>query len=357
MKKTLILFLSSISLVAFGGTEGDSLLVESSDQLGNENKIYSANKPVLAKTNYSADSTWKWGGIVGLNFSQVAIGDYWAPGGLSSLSLNGILGLYANKKKGKISWDNNLDAAYGMIKQGDRDQLSDQPWLKSDDKLEINSKVGYQIGGKKVSLTGLVNFKSQLSPGFSEPNGTVLSSNFLAPGYLVFGAGIDYKPNGNFSAFIAPISTGKITFVNDQALANAGAFGVDAATYDGAGTLLTPGSRLRFEFGGFIKMMFKKSNLSTDKESFFHDISFQTNLDLFSNYLNNPQNIDVNWSVLIGMKVNKYITATITTNVVYDHDVNFTIEELDGAGNIIGTHQGPRTQFKEALGIGFSYKF
>ncbi|MBL4703541.1 MAG: DUF3078 domain-containing protein, partial [Flavobacteriales bacterium] len=312
---------------------------------GDDKKIDSANKPAQAKSNYNADSTWKWGGIMGLNFSQVAIGEYWAKGGLSSYSFNGLLGLYANHKKGKISWDNNLDLAYGMIKQGNRDQIMDQPWLKSDDKLAINVKVGYQIKDKKISLSGLVNFKSQNAPGFNYPNDSVLSSNFLAPGYLVFGAGIDYKPTSNLSIFISPVSAGKITFVNDQALANAGAFGVE------------PGERMRAEFGGFLKLLYKKDNLSKDKESALHDISFQTQLDLFSNYLNNPENIDVNWSILIGLKVNKYISATITSNVIYDHDVKFTIEEKDANGNVISTHLGPRLQFKESLGIGLSYKF
>lgn len=321
-----------------------------------DEKILSANQPVMSGAHYSKDSTWKWGGIIGLNFSQVAIGEYWAPGGLSSYSLNGLLGLYANRKKGKLSWDNNLDIAYGMIKQGNLDDLADQPWLKSDDRIELNSKLGYKLKGKTLSLSGLMNFKSQLSPGFVFPNDSIITSNFLAPGYLVFGAGLDYKPNDNFSMFLAPVSTGKITFVNDQALADAGAFGVQKAEFNSMGEMINPGSRIRFEFGGFLKMMYKKESLSDNKESMFNDISFQTNLDLFSNYLNNPQNIDVNWAVLVGMKVNKHISVTITTNVVYDHDINFAIEELDGDGNVIGTHPGPRLQFKEALGIGFSYK-
>jgi hypothetical protein len=282
---------------------------------------------------------------MGLNFSQVAIGEYWAKGGLSSYSFNGILGMYANYVKGKISWDNNLDIGYGMIKQGEREALNSQPWLKSDDKVQFNTKFGYQIKDKKISLSSIINFKSQNAPGFEHPNDSVLTSNFLAPGYLVFGAGLDYKPNSNFSFFMSPLSTGKITFVNDQALSDAGAFGVD------------PGSRMRVEFGGFIKLIYKKDNLSKVEGSALNDISFQTTLDLFSNYLNNPENIDVNWGVLIGLKVNKYISATITTNIIYDDDVNFTIEEKDADGNVIGSHLGPRTQFKEALGIGFSYKF
>ncbi len=316
-----------------------------------------SNAPALAKLHYNKDSTWNWGGLIGLNFSQVAIGDYWAAGGLSSYSFNGILGAFANYEKGKWTWDNNIDVGYGIIKQGDRNTLDKMPWLKSDDKLEVNSKVGHKIKGKKLSLSILVNFKSQMAPGFNFPNDSVLTSNFLAPGYLVFGAGLDYKPNKNFSAFISPVSTGKITFVNDQRLADQGAFGVDPAEFDDNGKMVKQGSRMRLEFGGFIKMMYKKEKLSKDSNSVFHDISFQTNVDFFSNYLDNPQNIDVNWSTLIGFKVNEFITATITTNLIYDHDVNFNIEEKDADGIVINSYEAPRTQFKEALGIGFSYKF
>ncbi|HRY99858.1 MAG TPA: hypothetical protein P5550_12450, partial [Bacteroidales bacterium] len=107
-----------------------------------------------------------------------------------------------------------------------------------------------------------------------------------------------------------------------------GAYGVD------------PGENLRSEFGGFVKVAFK-----TD---LMENVNFQTKADFFSNYLNNPQNIDVNWEVLIAMKVNKFITANLSTQLLYDDDINI----VDKNGDI-----GPRTQFKEIFGIGFAYKF
>ncbi len=79
-----------------------------------------------------------------------------------------------------------------------------------------------------------------------------------------------------------------------------------------------------------------------------------TKLDLFSNYLHNPQNVDVSWETIIGFKVNKYISATITTQLVYDDDVKIAV---DKNGDGINESFGPRTQFKEVLGIGFSYNF
>lgn len=308
-------------------------------------------------SNYSADSTWRWGGIFGANFAQVAIGEYWAAGGLSSYSINTILNFDVRYKKKKVSFDNSINIGYGMIKQGEKSALSSQKWLKSDDKLELTSKLGYQIKGEKLSISGLINFISQAAPWFNYPNETVLTSNFLAPGYLVFGGGIDYKPNSTLSMFFAPISSGKITFVHDQNLADAGSFGVQPAERSESGEIVKPGARYRAEFGGFLRIVYKKENLSADSKSPLNDISFQSNIDLFSNYLNSPENIDINASLLLGMKVNKYISVTISANAIYDHDTSFKIIERDGDGNETGFHLGPRLQIKEVLGVGFSYKF
>jgi len=67
-----------------------------------------------------------------------------------------------------------------------------------------------------------------------------------------------------------------------------------------------------------------------------------------------PQNIDVNWELLISMKVNKYISATITTQLIYDDDINIAV---DNNNDDIIDEFGPRVQFREVLGIGLSYKF
>lgn len=86
------------------------------------------------------------------------------------------------------------------------------------------------------------------------------------------------------------------------------------------------------------------------------NVDFATKLELFSNYLNSPGNIDVNWDVLLAMKVNKYITASITTTLIYDHDIDIpTYKTINGEQSVIGF--GPKTQFREVLAIGFSYKF
>ncbi|MCB0762696.1 MAG: DUF3078 domain-containing protein [Flavobacteriales bacterium] len=287
-----------------------------------------------------SDTLWTKGGTFGLNMSQVYL-DNWAAGGQSSISVNGLVNLFANYAKGKSAWDNTLDLAYGMLWQGDA------AGVKTDDKLDFASKYGYQAS-KAWFYSALLNFRTQFAPGYDDPfapdsvRNTI--SNFMAPGYVLAALGMDYKPNDKFTAFISPI-TSKMTIVNDQTLANAGAFGVEAAVLDTSGSVITAGKKFRQEFGGYVKMMYRTDLVK--------NVSLQTKLDLFSNYLHNPQNIDVNWETLISMKINEFLSTTITTTVLYDDDIKIARNDDERAN---GTG-GPATQFKEVLAVGFSYKF
>ena len=274
---------------------------------------------------------WKTGGIVSLNLTQVGLTN-WQAGGENSLSVNGLLSLFANLKKGNSTWDNSLDLGYGILQQGD-DEVR-----KTDDKIDFTSKY-VQKAFKNWYYAGLVNFKSQMTAGYNYPDDSTEISNFLSPAYVLGAIGMDYKPSEVFTLFISPI-TMKMTIVNDETLANSGAFGVEAAIYDDFGNITTKGEPTRVEYGGYLRALFKKDIMK--------NINLQSKLELFSNYQENPGNIDVNWEVLIAMKVNKYISATVSTQVIYDHDIDI----LDNDGNV-----GPRTQFKEIVGIGVAYKF
>lgn len=280
---------------------------------------------------------WKKGGLTALNISQVGLTN-WAAGGQSSVALNGIVSLYANLKKGSSTWDNTLDLGYGILRQGSGVALKNGIFLKTDDKIDLVSKYGRRAS-EKWYYAGLINFNTQSTPGYTYPNDSVVISRFMAPAYLLGAVGMDYKPKETFTAFISPI-TMKTTFINDDSLANAGAYGVTKAVYDDFGNLIVKGSRFRMEYGGYIRLSYKKT--------FMENVTLTSKLSLFSNYANNPQNIDVNWENLLELKVNKFISCNITTHLIYDDDISIT----DAKGNV-----GPRTQFKEVIGVGFSYKF
>ena len=280
----------------------------------------------------SSDTTQgcKKGGLLSTNLAQTSLTN-WAAGGQNSVAINGIFSLFANLKQGKSVWDNSLDLGYGLLKQGKED------FRKTDDKIDFLSKYGRQAF-KNFYYAALLNFKTQMTPGYNYPNDSVKISDLFAPAYLLGALGMDYKPNANFGAFLAPL-TSKFTFVTDDFLSDAGAFGVD------------PGKKVKSEIGGYIRVIYTKNDF---KSEFMKNISITSKIDLFSNYLDNPQNIDVSWESLIAMKVNKFISVTFNTHLIYDDNTKISIDTNEDG---IIDHKGSRTQFKEILGVGFSYKF
>lgn len=286
----------------------------------------------------STDTTmgWKKGGLFSTNLAQTSLTN-WAAGGQNSIALNGIFSAFANLKKGKSVWDNTLDLGYGILTQGKGDNKETR---KTDDKIDFVSKYGRQAY-KHLYYAALLNFKTQMTKGLNydtDPNTKI--SNIFAPAYLLIALGLDYKPNAYFSAFIAPL-TSKFTFVTDPDLYNqaGGAFGV------------AQGNKSRSEIGGYLRAIYSKNDF---KGEFMKNIAFTTKLDLFSNYAEDPQNVDVNWETLIGMKVNKYISVSFNTVLIYDDNMKVQVDENgDGIFRAVNS----KVQFKEIFGVGFSYKF
>jgi hypothetical protein len=274
--------------------------------------IYGIN---AQETDTSAVKHWKFGTVFNAALSQTSLSN-WAGGGENSLALSGLSNSTANYQKDKIRWENSFEFAYGIIKQGNASAE------KSDDKIEIASKLGREIK-THLNLTADVEFRSQFSPGyekFTDPvtnaEKEILVSEFLAPGYVTSTVGLEYKPREEFFMLVSPL-TGKTTIVLDNDLSDAGAFGVD------------PGKNVRNELGSFLKSMLKVELME--------NTTFQTKLNLFSAY-ENADKVDVSWETLLLMKVNKYITTNFSTHLIYDEDVTTEI------------------QFKEVLSVGVTFE-
>ncbi|WP_430816111.1 DUF3078 domain-containing protein [Carboxylicivirga sp. RSCT41] len=266
---------------------------------------------------------WKIGGTPSFTFNQVSLTN-WAAGGKNSVAGTFLLNTYFNYSKERVNWDNTLDMGYGLTKQGSDNMV------KTEDKLYFTSKLGYQVDASKWYLSGLVDFKTQFDVGYNDPpENTVKLSEFMSPGYLNLSIGMDYKPNDNFSLYISPL-TSKMTFVLDDSLSNAGAFGVEE------------GENLRSEYGASVKLTAKKANL-------IKNVDVNTRLDLFSNLTDNAQNVDVDWELVFNMKVNDYLSAIASFNLIYDDDIKYIDEDQ--------VEHGPRAQFKQLFGFGISYKF
>jgi hypothetical protein len=277
------------------------------------------------------DTTWKKGGKFALTFSQVAFTN-WAAGGENSYGGNGFFLLFAHYKEGKRMWDTDLNLAYGLMK------LDGESTRKTDDKIDFTTKYGHEIS-KNLYLSSNFNFNTQFSPGYKYPNDSVMVSTFMAPGYIQLGVGIDYKPVEYFSLSFLPV-TARMTIVSDQQLANIGAYGVDPAVVDTNGNIITQGKQTRFELGAAVIAVFQKELIK--------NVELKSKLQLFSNYLEHPENIDVNWDSMLSLKVNKYISTFVGLTLLYDDDIS--ILQKNG-------EYGPRTQFKQTFGLGLAMDF
>ncbi|MBK7711483.1 MAG: DUF3078 domain-containing protein [Bacteroidales bacterium] len=277
---------------------------------------------------------WKKGGVFTGTLAQTSLTN-WVAGGQNSLSVNGLFSGFANYKMGKSIWDNSLDLGYGLIKQG-----KDEAFRKTDDKIDILSKFGHEAF-KNFYYSALMNFKTQMTSGYNYPDDTTKISGLFSPAYLTLALGLDYKPNAYFSAFIAPV-TEKFTFVTDKQLSEQGAFGV------------SPGKTSRSEFGGYLRAIYSRNDF---KSEFLKNVSFTTKIDLFSNYLDKPQNIDVSWETLISMKVNKYLSFNFNTHLIYDDNIAVPFDKNDNGTIETGEASRSKLQFKEIFGVGLSYKF
>ena len=267
-------------------------------------------------------SNWKKGGDFTLTFSQVSFSN-WAAGGKNSVSGVSLLNYSANYAKDRLNWDNTFQLGYGLLKEGTQDLI------KSEDKMDFSSKLGYKISDESKWLySGLFNFRSQFANGYKYPDTENVISTLFSPAYITLALGADYKPSDMFSLFLSPLGS-KFTIVTDEDLSAEGAFGVDK------------GKKFRAEMGASLK--------SELKFPVVKNVDVQTVLGLFSNYLNNPQNIDVNWDFRVNMKINEYLSANFLTNMIYDHDI---LIPIDDQGN-----KGRRVQWKQLFGAGLSFKF
>jgi hypothetical protein len=283
----------------------------------------------LTANGQDADTLQGWhkGGVLSLNMAQSSF-THWAAGGQNSVALNGLLNLSANLVKGKSAWDNALTIGYGkMLQKG-----SDLGWVKTDDRIDLQSKYGRKAS-ELWYWSALMSFKTQMAPGYNYPNTVDKISDLMSPAYLLFSLGMDYKPKPELSVYLSPL-TSKNTIVMDDYLSSIGAFGVEA------------GKNFRAELGAYANIAFKKDEL-------MKNVNFLTKLDLFSNYLKNPQNIDISWETLIVLKVNEFISATINTILLYDDDILVKVDEGPEGSAIMGK----RAQFKEVIGVGLTYKF
>jgi hypothetical protein len=198
---------------------------------------------------------------------------------------------------------------------------------KNDDRFDLLSKYGYALNSK-LNFAGMFNFRSQFFDGFTYDNNGVptFSSTFLSPAYILLSPGLDYKPVDGLSIFVSPITV-RWTIVQDDTLSAKGSYGVE------------PGRHSETEFGAFASINYFKE--------FNKVVSYKGRLDLFSNYKDNPQNIDVYFTNVLNVKLAKFLTLSYSLDMIYDDDVRLFGDNGTGAA----------MQIKSLLGLGVLLQF
>lgn len=283
-------------------------------------------------------SYWTKKNKLGFDISEIAFVN-WSAGGNSAVSglfKGEFLRMYAKENR---KWVNELFVRYGLNKQ---DGLGVR---KTDDAIQINSTFGY----RKDTITNWYhsakfNFNTQFTNGYAYPNTEKVISRLFAPAYIFLGVGAENANKEKKRIFYISPFTFKTTLVLDQNLANQGAFGVSKAIYDTSGNILVNGKRSKTELGFLFTSFYKREIVK--------NITLVNKLSLYSDYINNFGNIDVDCDLSLDLVVNQYVKANIGARVVYDDDIKAK-EEVNGTQVTVG----PKAQLKQLLGVGIVYLF
>ena len=279
---------------------------------------------------------WTRGAALGLDLGQLLQFNPRIGAGENRLGLGTNFSAFARLKRGRLNWDNNFSLNFAIQKLGagilppgfNPDEK--QPFQKSIDELRFASQVGYSFReGSKWGYGAEVTFLTQLTPTYQDAasrnllkdidgtNGGNPIAQFLSPATFTFSPGITYRPNEHFDALFSPLSY-KTIFVADETIRQ-------LPIYDFLDDQMD-GNRVLNQVGASLRANYANTFLKDDR------LLFKSTLGLFSNYLNNPQNVDVDWRTEIGFEIIKGLTAGLNTTVLYDDDIDVQISDYDAVG-------------------------
>ncbi|TAD85899.1 MAG: DUF3078 domain-containing protein [Bacteroidetes bacterium] len=294
-----------------------------------------ASKKMEADTSKKRD--WKSGGNITINLNQQNSSFWVGATEQYAMAVGAAADLYSNYAKDRKQWDNTLRMNYGMQRNSSTGRR------KNSDFIDLYSKFGISINPKKtLAASILFNGRSQFTDGldYSDPTRTRRTSGFFAPATLLLSPGLDWKPVKDFSLFLSPLTTrwvivsnGPFSYSYPNGVRPNGSVETPLALLYG----VNPARRVNTQMGAFLSTNYAKD--------IFKNVAYSSRLDLYSNYLDQPQNIDVFWTNSLIFKVNKWLVLNYQWNVAYD-------DEVVPAGR-----KGPRTQFLGTFGIGVSSKF
>ena len=290
---------------------------------------------------------WTYTVLNQINFGQTSLWN-WAAGGYSNYTLAAAIDAGATYKKDKITFANRLQLDYGFLYSADKPIIQ-----KTKDRIYFESKWSRESPVKHVSVSSNFDFKTPFNDNYNykAPTDAIfakypddpaaawreaaknnLKSGFLSPAYTNFGVGLLWTPKPWLSVNFSPLTADFVIVQNPTLRATYGMeLQEDGVNY----------KPFRFGLGAQLKV---------DAKWVINDVfNYTTQLVLFSNYLNKPQNLRVNWDNKVFWKLTKYFAFTLSTNLIYDENVKVKVISPDVKVAAV--------QFKEFVEFGFTYTF
>jgi len=254
--------------------------------------------------NVSQDSIKKEGwvktGKLSFLVNQTAFSN-WISGGENSISGTLAVDYNLNYYKNGWAWDTKIIGAFGINKNSDSKFAK-----KTDDRFEINSLIGKNLIGN-WSYSSFINFKTQFARGYKYSNNEEgveqrnETTRFFSPAYIQLGVGIYWKESNNFWINMAPV-TGRLIIANRKFTSNLN----DGEEYFG----IAKGDNFRFELGASLTGYYKFELIE--------NVILEQRLNLYSDYLQNAENIDIDYTISAFMKINDYLSTSLIIQCMYD---------------------------------------
>ena len=157
-------------------------------------------------------------------------------------------------------------------------------------------------------------FKTQVAPVTTIRMILLTVSKFLNPAILTLGFGLDYKPNTTTSINFSPLSY-KGTYMTDTVHIDQTAYGIP----HNKKSLHEPGVSL----------------MVTNDYKPVKSVTITNRLQLFTNYIHNPQNVDVDWEMIATANLNWFTDVRFNTHLIFDDDAKTLVFDR-------GKESGPR---------------
>jgi len=294
--------------------------------------LFLSTIPMFAQDEEDAEEKdkngWHKEGAIALMFSQAAFNNDWTGGGTTNYAANLKFNYDFNYRYDKLTVDNRIIADYGLTKN-----KGEQYRRKTNDRIELNSVIGTKVTETNWYYSFFINFKTQFTDGYEyKKEDDVMirrrRTDFFSPAYLQFGPGMLWKKSDDFKVNISPFAA-RITFVDKEftkveddpekiaEFNKKKYFGVEA------------NESTNFELGASLN--------AYAKFDIIKNVVAENNLAVYSDYLERPQNLNIDYTLNINMKINDYMSANFTFQAIYDENAVAAV------------------QVRETVGIGFNY--